>query len=192
MTVKDATATFGTVLPADVGGRDAVHVAVIAVRAGTVITGGAHLALREVEPGEYLAIYGDDPIGVADPFIKELIKPGERFWFFLYPRTITALAHHWQHPSFPGAKPGEVYRPPADKVASEAWLREWCKKSDCPSYEEVIGLIIAQEDEPWDGNYILIRDRDAHAIIPDVFWDHVEVVLGRKIKNRAAHFTCTC
>ena len=64
-------------------GRDAVHIAVIPM-----------VATRLMKPGEHLQN------GIVDPFLKEMVPVGERYWLFLYPATITSLRHVWQHPAF--------------------------------------------------------------------------------------------
>ena len=64
-------------------GRDAVHVAIIPMR-----------AIRRMMPGERLQN------GVVDPFLTAPVEPRELFLLCLYPGTITNLRHVWSHPSF--------------------------------------------------------------------------------------------
>ncbi len=79
-------------------GRDAVHVAIAPVVAGERLRPGSHVGLVM---GEAL---GDSPdgaaIGVVDPFLPDFVQPGQRFWLFLYPNTVTSLRHIWTHPAF--------------------------------------------------------------------------------------------
>lgn len=63
--------------------RDAIHVAIIPL-----------VAPRVMRPGEHLAN------GIVNPFLKEPVQPGEAFWLFLYPGTVTGIRHVWSHPAF--------------------------------------------------------------------------------------------
>jgi hypothetical protein len=202
--MKDAVATMGAVLPDDAGGRDAVHVAVISVIADVTLMPGQHVGLITNDAsGEYTA--GDEAtekIGIVDPFIKGKVRRRQRFWLYLYPRTITALSHRWSHPAFPEAKSTEeVYAPPAYKLVSERWLRAFAERHDCPSYEVLLEAAAGPSQGGYaddgtgiinDGEYLTFLGRDAHGDIPPEFWDHVEVVTGKKIKKRAKYFSCSC
>lgn len=87
--------------------RDAVHVAVAPVTAAEPLEPGRHVGF--VPPGqtEMVGVVGPDQrVGVVDPFLTERVAPGQRFWLFLYPNTVTSLRHYWSHPAF-------VARPPA-------------------------------------------------------------------------------
>lgn len=81
-------------------GRDAIHVAIAPVTAPDYLDPGQHVdALGHHGPGRTL-------VGIVDPFLTERVKPGERFYVFLYPNTVTSLRHVWTHPAF-------LVRPPA-------------------------------------------------------------------------------
>jgi hypothetical protein len=79
--------------------RDAIHIAVAPVTAAVRLVPGQHVGL--VQAGN-LELVGpcDSNIGVVDPFLAEVVEPGQRFWLFLYPGTITGLRHVWTHPAF--------------------------------------------------------------------------------------------
>ena len=79
--------------------RDAVHVAVAPVTAAERLTPGQQVGF--VHPGDTeLVGPAENPIGVVDPFLREDVQPGQRFWLFLYPNTVTSLRHVWTHPAF--------------------------------------------------------------------------------------------
>lgn len=133
--MKDAVATMGGLLPEDAGGRDAVHVAVFSAVSEEKLFPGQGLAVVREGADTVVASGGD--VAIVDPFLRGPVLPGQRFWAYLYPRTITGLAHRWSHPVFEDS--GTTYAPPSEKLASEKWLRDFVARSDCPSYEEVIG-----------------------------------------------------
>lgn len=101
MTVaKDNLDTIGQLLYGDEG-RDAVHIAIVPGSCEVELHPGQWVGLVRqgrtavVSPGE------GRKIGIVDPFLKAAVKPGEKFWVFLVPRTITGLRHVWSHPAFP-------------------------------------------------------------------------------------------
>ncbi len=134
--MKDAVATMGDILPDDVFGRDAVHVAVVSVTAAVHLAPGQDVGFID-EQQQLVGPAGADNIGIVDPFIKETIISGERFWLFLYPRTITGLSHSWTHPAFKDESPKlkknvEVtatakakYSTPSSVLESEQWIKNW-------------------------------------------------------------------
>lgn len=195
---KDAVATMGAILPADAGGRDAVHVAVVAVTAYARLEPGQRVGLMPnlaAENGEHFASGGPalTRIGIVDPFIEGVVKKGDRFWLYLYPRTITALSHRWSHPSFPDASPAGVYVPPSSKLASEQWLKDFSERSDCPGYHSLIALAEQYIRDGDTEDYLLVRGSDAHGDIPAEFWTHIENVTGLKAPAEPpAYFSCSC
>ncbi len=79
--------------------RDAVHVAVAPVMASGTLTPGQHVGF--VSEGDMETVgAAENPIGVVDPFLREPVRDGQRFWLFLYPNTITGLRHVWTHSAF--------------------------------------------------------------------------------------------
>ena len=174
--------------------RDAIHVAIAPVVAAEWLETGEHVGLLP----DGRASKRSRRIGVVDPFLRESVAPGQRFYMVLYPKTITSLRHDWTHPDFDGPRP-----PKPTKDESEAWLREFCKNADCPRYEDTIaaaaGKYLAASEyygEAYrnDGEYLHFDGRDAHGDIPPEFWDHVENVTGDKIPldMRASSFSCSC
>ena len=83
--------------------RDAIHIAVAPVTATVTLQPGEPVGLLEgsreqVAPGEH-------NIGIVDPFLQEEVEPGQRFWLFLFPNTVTGMRHIWTHPAFQATPP---------------------------------------------------------------------------------------
>lgn len=194
-----ALETLGTILAEDQG-RDAVHLAAVAVRSAERLFRGQHIGLIG---DRTVSANAGELVGIVDPFLSAAVLPGNWFWMLLYPRTITSLRHVWTHPTFPEGAPAIAN----SREQSEEWLRNFCNTHDTPQYETVIAALNGQwpanteGDEDfgfewggWDGDSLHFRGIDAHSAIPEEFWHHVEVVLGRKIEweKKAKHFTCGC
>lgn len=79
--------------------RDAIHIAVAPVTAAVRLMPGQHVGLVEAQSAELVGPCAAN-IGIVDPFLPEPVEPGQRFWLFLYPGTITGLRHVWTHPAF--------------------------------------------------------------------------------------------
>lgn len=84
--------------------RDAVHIAVAPVVAGTYLLPGDNVTLDD-DGCAYAAL--PNTIGIVDPFLRCPVQKGERFWLFLYPGTVTSLRHVWTHPAFTVKVPKE-------------------------------------------------------------------------------------
>lgn len=187
----DALATLGTII-GESEKRDAIHIAVENV-----------VAQEKLFPGQDVGAAGStiDPVGIVDPFLKQPVFPGQRFWLLIYPRKINSLRHVWSHPAFPDEiAPTVEAAVPDPKLTSEVWLRQFCSTTDCPDYETVIKALTEglSSDSSYystgfshDGEYITFYGRDAHGEIPNEFWDHVEVVTGKTFE-RATSFNCSC
>jgi hypothetical protein len=192
----DALHTLGTIISENEK-RDAIHLAVENVIAGERLWPGADIG---ISPEGRAYRKGFKLIGIVDPFIKDGIDAGQRFWLVIYPRQITSLRHMWTHPDLP--EPDGVPVSKTAKEVSEQWLRQYVATADCPDYDTVIKLATGEQvvlDDYYgashnDGEYINVYGQDAHGAIPPEFWDHVEIVTGQKIpqSERAEYFNCSC
>lgn len=185
----DAVSTLGKLLPADHGQRrDAVHVAVMPVIAGEFLHHAESLRLKFGTSNVVLsAVYNDDYIGIVDPFIGlHHIDPGQQFWMWLRPGTITGLRHEWSH----AAIDVDV----STMSESERWLRVFAEKWNF-NYDEMLeqsmldtGIIVARGYELHDVSGL---DKEDEA----TFWAHIEKVTGKRIskahKNKVS-WSCTC
>lgn len=78
--------------------RDAIHVAVIPVRAGETLSPGSWVHMKDDRAYEVIP---PRAIGVVDPYlVNAWVQPGQAFWLCLKPQTITGLRHRWSHPAF--------------------------------------------------------------------------------------------
>lgn len=177
--------------------RDAIHVAVIPMKAATDLDAGS-----PVNQHGWKSDYA--PVGIVDPFLTRVVKKGEVFWCMLYPKSIVGMRHHWVHPAFPSeTEKGFPFTP----EESKAWLEAFCRTQDCPDYDTVVAAALGEYVEPieWYGSeaysiqdygdgdiYLFFSGRDAHSSIPPEFWDHVENATGKKCPVRATTFSCSC
>lgn len=198
----DALETLGTIIN-EHAGRDAIHVAVEPVQAGT-----------KLYPGQDVGLVGgmafnevDESTGIVDPFLKGPVFEGQYFWMLLYPRTITSLRHVWSHPAFPESTvpahglPTDPFNE-QEKGESKAWLVDFCTDMYC-KYDDLIEAVLTGRSQSshdgycyisLDEDYLHFNGTDAHGEVPTELWHHIEVVTGVKIPNgkRAKYFSCSC
>jgi hypothetical protein len=74
--------------------RDAVHIAVVPVKAYRTLNPGEHVGV------DYFGMVNDKlpHMGVIDPFLKGPVRPMQSVWLFIYPGTFQNLRHQWDHP----------------------------------------------------------------------------------------------
>lgn len=188
---KDAVATMGAILPEDAGGRDAVHVAVVSAIAGETLRPGQDVGFElPMQEGENVAMTTDKALGIVDPFIKGAVNEGQRFWLYLYPRTITGLNHHWTHPAFPEAKSGVLYAPPSQKLASMQYI------DNLAGNYGFTGKRMIEAAKEWirDGEYWSDGGTFEGETVPAEFWTHYERVTGESVDydKKESFFTCSC
>jgi hypothetical protein len=167
---------LGKLIP-EGAGRDAIHIAVAPV-----------VAVERLAPGQHIGLLDDGkagssvtPIGIVDPYLPSPVYPGDRFFLWLYPRTITSLRHEWTHPAFS--------RTPTTISDSEAWLRtfagRWHMHYDSMIQSAIEGESICGSTE----NYDMEPAEKAE------FWVRAEIVTGRKFSEdhrETTYFRCSC
>ncbi len=195
----DALETLGYIID-DAQKRDAIHLAVDPV-----------VATEDLEPGQHCSLmfgsghlYGaaghsgktKDTVGIVDPFLERGPRKGERFWLVMYPRMISSLRHVWTHPAFPD-EPGvhAIEPPPVDPRVrtSTLWIGQFAMDIGISYY----ALMDAAEDFVESGTYTYENTetyKEHWEKFPE-FWDHYEIVTGKKLdpdEDRGNFFTCSC
>jgi hypothetical protein len=149
---------------------DAIHIAVAPVVAAVRLQPGQHIGFVSVDTVGPTR----ENIGIVDPYLTQAVKPGERFWMFLYPYTITSLRHEWSHPAMPTP-------PICQYFADEVGL----------SFDAVMDGAIDHLD---NGGYLTDGGRWEGQGVPDRFWDAFEHITGRRVGrgDRYSFFSCSC
>lgn len=164
--------------------RDAIHVAVAPV-----------VAAMKLSPGQDIGFVDDDrrvgvttdPIGIVDPFLKQMVCPDQTFWMFLYPNTVVAMRHHWQHPAFGGAV--ECVEDP--KLKAQEYIESMAERCGY-TYERIMEIA---ERYRLSGFYEMDNSETYKETWEDwpEFWRHYETLTGKEvIEKDAVPFTCSC
>lgn len=166
--------------------RDAVHVAVAPVEAAVLLLPGQRVGIAD----DGRAIPCGKPIGVVDPFLADVVRPGQRFWLCLFPNTVTSLRHDWTHPAFSvatGNACGDLAE--ATRAVSEEWLRDFAEQCGM-TYQFLIGTATKWLDR---GEIAAVSEdaRDTLLDNIDEFWTHFNAVTGRSGESKL-FFGCAC
>jgi hypothetical protein len=112
--------------PEELGDKDAIHVAIVAVRAANVISPGERVGLNEHRE----AVSNPKGVGVADPFRKGNITRGQHFWLLLDQDAVPNVRHVWEHPRVD-------FTPPAREVVRNTTLLDAAKELGV-TYEQLL------------------------------------------------------
>lgn len=195
-------------LPGPEAQRDAVHVAIVAVKAGMRLAPGALVRMDKTPKGEPIAVQialSDQVIGVVDPFLSASVESGKRFWLCLRPGTITGMRHHWEHPAFPDSMEKPALEAQAvQRAISEAWLLSFIQAywpGDRP-YKRLLDDYIANFDKEQQicfgvtGYYNALEeggeDSDTCSNLKPEFWHHWERYTGKSRPAGTKSFRCAC
>ncbi len=175
--------------------RDAIHIAVAPVVAAVYLNPGQLVGF--VDACSNVVGPSDNPIGIIDPYLKQVVPPKLRCWMLLLPGTITGLRHEWTHPAFPvDAPPTETPAPIIDKAASEAFLQRIANICDM-SLEELLDharrfLSSGDRETQYGGQS---WQDSIYEEGPNVFWMHYERFTGMAVSadDRDDNpFSCSC
>ena len=190
MSKEDTQQTIGK-FHQEVYERDAVHVAVVSVRAKEPLKPSQHIGYDA--GGWQVTATPPEPyklIGIVDPFLPRDVQKDERFWMVLYPNTITGLKHVWSHPSI--SQDGQ-----GTGSYSEKWLRDFADSVDADYHEmmHVAATHCEGAKSQW-GQYLIEGGKWEGQVTPPEFWDHYQNVTGKKPKDREygtpGIFSCSC
>lgn len=179
--------------------RDAVHFALAPVYATVKLAPGQAIGFIN---GTQNAGPCSDPVGIVDPFLKHWVKPGERFWMFLFPNTITGLRHEWTHPAYTEAeKLGRVEAVTnalTGRDDARRWLQNFAEEWGM-DYEHMIQTAAHPKKGEYE-NYITANGTDLHSATElgddhPKFWENLERLTGQRFdeKHRGKiGWSCSC
>ena len=180
----DALETLGTII-GDNEKRDAIHLAVLPVKAGKPLMPGQYINLKDG-----LAYPDSNGLGIVDPFIGGPIEPGQNFWMVLKPRIIKSLRHVWNHPSFPDeqVKNSEDFLSPEKAHAMHEITA--IASGFGLSYDEIMSAANNYLDY---NDYLIQGGKFEGESIPDIFWSYYTAITGRVNTTGYSNFLgCSC
>ncbi len=178
---------LGKIITGDAG-RDAVHIAVAPVVSDQTVYPGQRIGFIEGGNGKVARLQPELTIGIVDPFLTGCVLPGNRFWMYLYPGTITSLRHEWTHPAFDAPRAIQ----PISEIQAESkdWIQGFAKRVGL-SYDDLI-----QAAKEWIelGEYINRGSLLSGERVPEEFWDHYEIVTGEVVpeEKQGSFFSFSC
>lgn len=163
--------------PDQLGLKDAIHTAIVSVRAGCLIEPGQRCGLdanREAVPNS-------KGCGVADPFLRKSIMRGQSFWLILCQDEVPNVQHVWEHPSVDFTPPTT---PPSRNRTIAATAEEFGV-----SYEQVMAAAQLVYDKDRSTEYPGTLEADALEEITDnfdryYFWSEWASETGVEFENQ--------
>ena len=192
MSNEDTLKALGKLIPDASYGKDAVHIAVIPAIAANRLDPGEHVEYRNgTAHSRRGASMPNTNIGIVDPYLATEVKPGQRFWLFLYPGTITSLRHEWTHPAIDQDDDVAAFiHSDSGKKVSQDWMENFAGQ-----YGFRASRMLSQAEEWIDhGEYFCDGGTFEGEWVPDEFWDHFQKLTGRSVPptKRESFFTCSC
>lgn len=166
--------------------RDAIHIAVAPVVATERLSPGQRIGLVGHENSQVRASVTGQ--GIVDPFLSGAVFPGDRFWMWLTPNTITSLRHQWTHPNFDS----DMISRDAHSEKSKAWIENHASALGL-TYDAMMrhaerwlehqDYQVEQGSETWRSEFDSMN-----------FWHHYEVITGKVVPDNMKHsfYCCTC
>ena len=178
----DALETLGHIITENEK-RDAIHLAVEPV-----------IAKQTLHPGQDIGADGSTTtpyVGIVDPFLKNKVMEGERFWLVIYPRQIKSLRHVWTHPAFSEEvlNEKEINADDNKKKESIKWMEDYVRKlnknSDNDwSYSTDYDEMLQAGHEYLDHGEYLIKGGLFDGVDFDYnYWTHFSIITGREVDS---------
>ena len=115
--------------PETLGEKDAVHTAIVALRAGECLNRADWFKINE--HGEAVeARNKKESVGVVDPFRDVMIPAGESFWGVIDQKDIPNVKHVWEHPK-------HTFEAPTREVEKQYTVAEYAKDLKIP-YDQLL------------------------------------------------------
>jgi hypothetical protein len=180
--------------------RDAVHFALAPVYATVKLAPGQAVGFIN---GTQNAGPCSDPVGIVDPFLKHWVRPGERFWMFLNPNSITGLRHEWTHPAYTAAEKLGRVEAVTNALTGREDARKWLMKFAAEwgmDYELMIQTAAKPNFKDDWNNYITAHGSDLHNATElgddhPKFWENLERLTGQKFDEEhrgKIGWSCSC
>src|ERR1700728_791938 len=165
----DALETLGMIID-ETQKRDAIHLAVEPI-----------IAKEKLLPGQNVGVNGttENPVGIVDPFLKNPVEIGQRFWLVVYPRQINSLRHVWTHPDFPEEI---IDKKEQNIIDSIEWIKNFVRETQ--ESAELYGYQPINYEDLMEGAKNYIETRKELSIggysdpVPDDFWIHYINITG--------------
>ena len=160
--------------PSELGLKDAIHTAIVSVRAASVIAPGQRCGLnehREAKPD----VKGP---GVADPFRKSNITRGQSFWLLLDQDSVPNVQHVWEHPKVD-------FTPPEREVELNCTIEELAKELGV-TYQQLMDAVehVVEHESPAEYKGTLTAD-ELDAAQEDIYdlWSEWGSEVGHEFYN---------
>lgn len=137
--------------PSELGEKDAIHVAIVSVRAAKLILPGQKCSLNENREAVACSSKG---VGVADPFRKENILRGQTFWLLLNQDSVPNVQHVWEHPEVD-------FTPPTKAPSKNSGIDSFAKIFGC-DYNRLIE--VCSELVEKESGRVLIENGDLKVV----------------------------
>jgi len=174
--------------------RDAFHVAVLPVVAGTNLKGGQPVDLKgdKNDNGLYTVVKSKgNPIGIIDPFLPsdQRVEKDQIVYLWLMPNTVVGMRHHWQHPVIDNIQP-KLTEEDYKKLTAQEWITRFAS-SIGKTYEALM-----EDAEYYNRYHDYIYDNSERYKSADGswedFWKNYSIVTEEEVEEDWAPYACSC